>query len=102
MSLSQKFASGRVLQSFDAFGKALPVFNLKGEDRVTTRIGGAVTLLIALTALLYAAVKFGHLTEKYNPQMSSYYDDIQIDTVLDLSEQGFRFAFTVEDYSSPK
>ena len=67
---------GRVIQSFDAFGKALPVFNIKGKDLVTTRIGGAVTLLISCVALLYAVIKFSHLSYKSNPLMSSYFEDI--------------------------
>ena len=54
---------------------------------VTTRVGGMVTLIIAMTVLLYAAIKFTHLSSRYNPQMSSYLKDLEADETLDLSEE---------------
>ena len=54
---------------------------------VTTRVGGMSTLLIAVVVLIYAALKFTHLTSRYNPQMSSYLKDVEEDETLNLSDE---------------
>ena len=91
-----------MLQTFDAFSKPIPAFNIKGKDRVNTRIGGLITILISFTVLMYAAIKFSHLSTKKNPQMSQYYQDVPKDVREDVRDQGFRIAVSIEDYISPK
>ena len=91
-----------VLEHIDAFGLPLPTFNLKGRQMVHTRIGGVCTLIIATIVILYASVKFIHLQTRHNPGMSSYYLDTAPDFVLNLNEQKFRFAFSIEDFIEPK
>ena len=64
------WAAGQVLERIDSFGETLPVFNIKGKDKINTKTGGLVTLLITGVVLLFAAIKFSHLYTKFNPQMS--------------------------------
>ena len=45
---------GNKLQQIDLFGKEVPSFNLKGETHINTKVGGLVSALIIVTALLYA------------------------------------------------
>ena len=47
-----------ILTSFDSFSQQLPGFNLKGQTEISTVFGGALTLLIMLTTLTYANIKF--------------------------------------------
>ena len=99
----EKWQSGRVLESFDSFGEAVPGFNVKGQDMVTTRVGGVVTVIIGVLVLIYASLKFTHLTTRYNPQMSSYFSDLKDDEVLDLAEEtDFMIAFSIEDFHKPR
>ena len=67
-----------------------------------TNPGGFLTFLICIVITMFTMVKFDHLTSKYNPNMSSYLQDIEPGTRLNLKEKGFRFAFTIEDYYEPK
>ena len=70
---------------------------------VTTRTGGVVTVIIALLVFLYASLKFTHLTTRYNPQMSSYFSDLEDDEVLDMAEEtDFMIAFSIEDFHKPR
>ena len=84
----------------------VPTFNIKGQDRVTTRTGGVVTLLILATVLLYAVIKFNHLHTRHNPYMSSFLTDITKTDSINLDEEPhykqFKIAFSVEDYYPPK
>ena len=52
---------GRVFTDIDAFGQQVPGLNLQGETRINTSIGGALSCLIYLLTLSYAAIKFVHL-----------------------------------------
>ena len=99
----KKWQTGQVLQTFDAFGEPVPGFNVKGQNTVTSRTGGMITLLISIVVILYAAVKFVHLYTRHNPLLSSYYQDVTANEILDLSEQKeFKIAFSVEDYTEPR
>ena len=91
-----------VLEHIDGFGLPLPTFNLKGKQMVHTRIGGVCTLLITTIVLLYATIKFIHLQTRHNPGMSAYFKDTAPDFVVNLNEQKFRFAFSIEDFIVPK
>ena len=62
--------TGEVFRRLDIFGQDLPTFNLKGKDKVLTRIGGVVTIIISITVLMYAGIKFQHLVTRDNPVMS--------------------------------
>ena len=59
-----------VLHKADIFGEPLPTFNLKGETHVNTITGGLCTFFIIITCLAYGSLKFVHLIDKTNPQLS--------------------------------
>lgn len=86
------------MKSLDIFGVPIPSFNLKGKMTVQTGIGGVVSFFIMLIMVLYASLKFIHLIEKENPNVSeshipNYYG---IDDEINLSEIDFHFAFSME------
>ena len=80
----KKWQTGRVLETFDTFGEPVPSFNVKGQNTVTSRTGGVITLFISTAVIFYAAIKFVHLYTRYNPMLSSYYQDVAADEILHL------------------
>ena len=64
--------AGSRLQSFDFFGKQVPTFSLGGETKVNTKLGGLVSLIIMYTTLLFALLKWKHMQEYKNPNITSY------------------------------
>ena len=91
-----------MLERIDVFGKPLPAFNLGGEDTVHTLTGGIFTFIIILILVTYGGLKFVHLIERHNPLVSevtekAFYDSSE---KMNLNEEGFRFAFTMEGYLS--
>jgi len=97
----QWWTTGAVLESIDGFGEPLPTFNLKGSDKVQTKVGGITTLIIIIVVILFSIVKFEHLISKYNPQMSSYFREIPFEEKVNFNDKGFHIAFSIEDYYAP-
>ena len=96
--------TGEVFRGIDVFGQSLPTFILKGKDKVQTRAGGVVTILIFMIVLMYAAFKFSHLLTRHKPIMFSYLKDNDYSfngEEVNLSERRFRIAVTIEDFFSP-
>ena len=91
--------TGEVFRRLDIFGLELPTFNLKGRDKVQTRIGGVVSILIGLLVLMYASLKFSHLVDRHNPVINSFYKENYYESGegIDLAERNVKIAFTVED-----
>ena len=58
------------MKGLDIFGIPIPSFNLKGRMSVQTGTGGVVSFIILLIMVLYASLKFIHLIEKENPNVS--------------------------------
>ena len=48
------YSLGNKLRSIDNFGLPIPSFNLKGETRVTTWVGGLLSAMIKAITLAYA------------------------------------------------
>ena len=48
---------GNTMRDIDDFGKEIPAFNMRGENRVNSVFGGVVTTIILTLALIYASVK---------------------------------------------
>ena len=46
------------LAKVDMFGRDMPGFTLSGKHKITTSLGGLISILVRLTCLLYAANKF--------------------------------------------
>ena len=50
----------------------MPGFNVRGFNSIASVTGGLVSLIIVIIVTLYATIKFFHLTEHYNPIVSSF------------------------------
>ena len=48
---------GPFLEHIDLFGTPIPSFNIKNKEKVTTLIGGIMTLIILAIILLYGGLK---------------------------------------------
>ena len=59
-----------IVKGFDNFAGEIPAFNLKGETKVKTMIGGISTLAIIVLVLAYASMKVIHLVERRNTQIT--------------------------------
>ena len=57
-------------------------------------------MALSLIIFMYGLMKFVHLIEKHNPNISSYYqeDGMSFGRVLDANLRGFRIAVSVESY----
>ena len=60
----------RALQNIDIFGRSIPGFNIDGKNIIKTPTGGLLSLLIPIIVLIFAGLKFIHMWERYNPQVS--------------------------------
>ena len=87
-----------VIRNLDTFGKEVPAFNIDGETKINTIVGGILTALIFMTGLLYAGVKLDHLLNRDNPNINftDIEDYFSLDERLDLNEIGFKIAWSVE------
>ena len=56
-----------LLQRFDLFGARFPALNYRGTDKVTTNVGGFLSLTIITLTLSYALVKFERILGLKNP-----------------------------------
>ena len=56
-----------VLASIDIFGKPVPSFNLKGQEKVTTALGGLLSFAIVVILVLYATTKALVMIHRTNP-----------------------------------
>ena len=90
------------LDDVDAFGLSIPSFNLKGKDKVTTRLGGLCSLLVFGTVILFAVLKLMHLVTRHNPQLSEFWRDIDPDTVINLKKSNTKIAFSIETFFEPQ
>ena len=59
-----------VLRRIDRFGEPIPAFNIKGKDKVTTAVGGIMTLTVMFFTLSYLITKINSIVEKKNPIMN--------------------------------
>ena len=89
-----------LLKRIDVFGKPLPTFNMNGDTQVHTMTGGLLTFFITIIILTYGTLKFIHLVDKHNPNVSEVMEKSVFDSSeeLNMNDEGFRFAFTVEGY----
>ena len=76
----------------------MPRFNIKGNDSVNTIAGGVFSIALYMVVIMYATIKCSHLLTKHNPNISSYFkiDEMQ-ETAVNLNENKFRFAFSIEN-----
>ena len=58
------------LSQFDAFGSPVPGLNIKGKNKVTTWLGGIMTVTILTVALGYSVTKTYDLIRRANPNIN--------------------------------
>ena len=97
-----KWSPSVLLGKLDMFGSDLPTFNLGGQEKITTYPGGVLSLLITVVMMSYAFMKFNHLIDKHNPNISllnevGIYDSSEVLTFEDIN---FRVAFSMVNYFS--
>lgn len=92
----------KVLAKGDSFSKKVPGFNIRGENRVATYIGGLATLWIFSTVLFYGLIKIIHLLTRHNPLINENIIANQFPKAykVELNEIKFRAAFSFESYFS--
>ena len=87
------------LKKVDLYGRDIPSFSMQGETRVSTSMGGIMTLIIVYVTFLYATLKFQHLVERNNPQVVQWKkNDVLHDEVFHVDEDKFMMAFAIEDF----
>ena len=86
------------------FGQAIPSFNLKGQARIVTSMGGAMTLICGIVVLIYAAAKLSHIRAVIGQSISMYHEHhgTSRENQMNLSDRNFRIAFAFEKYESKK
>ena len=91
-----------ILEKVDQFGRPLPAFNLRGEEKIHTVTGGLMTFFILVVMLSYGTLKFFHLVTLHNADVTSVLetDVYDYNERLNLNDIGFRFAFSVRGYHS--
>ena len=58
-------------------------------------------MIILTTVLLFASNKLAHLVGRNNPLMSQWHVDI-LDQKLNMNQERFRFAISIEDFQPPR
>ena len=68
--IESKWHINNVFKQIDSFAKEVPSFNLRGQEKVNTIVGGFVTILILIIIFLYANLKLTQLITGANPVIS--------------------------------
>ena len=58
------------IRSLDYFAKEVPAFNIHGQSKLQTLVGGFMTLLIIILTFSYAASKMIDLSQKKDPKIT--------------------------------
>ena len=90
------------LKSLDSFSTPIPSFNLRGDGRVRTYVGGLSTLLVAFVTFIYGLQKLLDLFERQNPTINTIVNKnvIANEERFSVVDQNFMMAFAVENYFS--
>ena len=86
------------LIKFDNFGIDIPAFNLNGEKKVKTLVGGFVTVALLCILLIFSVNSFVEMIDRKYPivQDIKIEDHFTSDDKLNLNKIGHHFAFTFE------
>lgn len=63
---------GKRLKRADIFSESIPSFNIRGQEKVQTYLGGTITLGLVYTTFLFALLKFRHMLFFKNPSIASF------------------------------
>ena len=89
-----------MLDHIDLFKQAIPSFNMRGRQHISSWPGGLMSFFIFFVILIYGALKFVILVSKANPNVSTYMEQnfYDSDEKINLKEKGIRFAFGIEGF----
>ena len=90
----------KVFRRIDTFGTSLPAFNIQGDSKLNTALGGVFTVCIFMCTIAYTVIKSIHLASGHNPVINIYTETNYYSSTdkVNLSETGFRLAFSVEGF----
>ena len=85
----------------DIFWQDMPTFNVQGKEKVSTPLGGILTLSLLSVLVLYGLLKLKYLLTRHNPNVSTFSREFALssDDSVNFVEAGLRFAWTIEGYS---
>ena len=92
---------GKMIQ-LDKFSDTVPSFNFKGDQKIKTILGAFCSVMISITVLYYALLKFIQLEQGQNPTIAAYPVEARFDAQnpINLNQINFKaaFQFTSFDY----
>ena len=56
----------------DRFGQDVPGFNIKGQKKINTTLGGCISLIWFTIIIMYGLSKFVPITKRQNPSFSEF------------------------------
>ena len=88
----------KFMNQYDTFGQALPGFSLKRQNKISSSLGSALTLISAIVVLIYAATKASHMQSVAGQTISMYFEsqDTTRENPMNLNERNFNIAFSFE------
>ena len=99
-SRRQAWDAKNYIRSLDSFAKEVPAFNIQGQSKVQTLVGGCFTLLIMIITFSYATGKMIDLSQKKDPLVTQSVEKDIYDPSkgLYLNQANFRFAIGATNY----
>ena len=84
----------------DIFKERVPSLTYQGKEKQPTVLGTIVTILLFVTMISYASLKFGELYNRRNPSITSNDEPnaLQDSDRLNLKSAGLYVAFNAEDF----
>ena len=103
-SRTSRWRMDNFIRGFDTFAKDVPAFNLRGEAKITTLVGGVATIAVLLLTLAYASLKMVYLLGRRNPtvndsKIDGYFPNTE---TVNFNEIGWKMAFTIENFETRK
>ena len=88
----------KILKGQDLFEKPVPMFNVKGKERIQTVTGGITSIFIMSITLLFALNQLKSLLERSNPSLNVIRREEVFDTSYSYKMDGsqpLQMAFTL-------
>lgn len=86
-----------MLKKLDIFRAPLPGFNIKGDQAVSSNIGGCVSVLIMIVTITFGLLKLEDLALRTNPTVSTFVQEDEFDQndKYDSGRSDFVMAFAL-------
>ena len=97
-NLKRVWSVERVFRSMDLFGKDVPAFNINGDPKFKSVLGGGLTFILFCIIFFFSVNTFQQMIDRQYPSIQ--YSEIQQHFngthKLSLNEANYRIAFTFE------